>query len=119
MSRASRWGPLSCGMMSIIVATVSLADASTIWASMCPSAALAGGRTAMRPSLFGTVARRRGGSMHSLTEHAEVEVVPVAVRCATEDVLGRHAQEVGVDDLKCLQGFLVAREPSVMAVLQR
>src|SRR5437870_8466391 len=25
-----------------------------------------------------------GPAMHSLTEHAEVEVVPVAVRCATE-----------------------------------
>ena len=45
--------------------------------------------------------------------------MPVAGRSAIEDVLGRHAQEVGVDDLECLQGILVAREPSVIAVLQR
>ena len=60
-----------------------------------------------------------GPATHPLSEHAGVEVMPIAARSAIEDVLGRHAQEVGVDDLESRQGILVAREPSVIAVLQR
>src|SRR4029077_11630453 len=66
MSRSSRSRPLSCGMRTILVAAVSLADASTIWASVYPAAgdgASSFHRTAMRPSRFGTVARRRRGSI--------------------------------------------------------
>src|SRR5213076_1590420 len=45
-----------------------------------------------------------GPATHSLTEHAEVEVVPIAGRSATEDVLGRHAQRSASTTLSAFRG---------------